>query len=168
MDSSSTSQQKVYELRCRLQAHDLCARHEVDSPPWMQPRDKWIFFLSTPIQMPPRRGGNSGRMTHDLPSTRLQGGSSTEWFRRSWVAGSRDQKVRRQNTHFPSAGVAQACASASVESATSSMFKIGLYKPLSQLCRQCTPLSWLYRQYTTCSQRWHGPILSGETSFSFI
>ena len=31
-------------------------------------------LLSTPIQMPPRSGDNCGRLTSDLPSTRLQGG----------------------------------------------------------------------------------------------
>jgi hypothetical protein len=43
-------------------------------PPWMQPRGKWMFFKSTPIQIPPRRGGICGKLTYDLPSTRLQGG----------------------------------------------------------------------------------------------
>jgi len=32
------------------------------------------FLLSTPIQMPPRRGVICGRLTLDLLSTRLQGG----------------------------------------------------------------------------------------------
>ena len=35
------------------------------------------FLQSTPMQMPPRRGGICGRLTEDLPSTRLQGGCAS-------------------------------------------------------------------------------------------
>ena len=44
-------------------------------PPWGQPRGNKWFLQSTPIQMPPQRGGLCERLTQDVPSTRLQGGS---------------------------------------------------------------------------------------------
>jgi hypothetical protein len=50
-------------------------RREPGDPPGGNPGANGWFLESTPIQMPPRRGGICGRLTQDLPSARLQGGS---------------------------------------------------------------------------------------------
>ena len=45
--------------------------------PGGNPGENGWFLESTPMQIPPRRGGICGRLTSDLPSTRLQGGTLT-------------------------------------------------------------------------------------------
>ena len=51
--------------------------------PGGNPGANGLFLESTPIQMPPSRGGIYGGLTSYLPSTRLQGGTPTSSMPRS-------------------------------------------------------------------------------------